>query len=685
MCSEIVKSVCPHDCPSVCPLEVEKLGAQRIGKVKGSSENPFTGGLLCGKVSRYQERIHHPDRLLYPLKRTGAKGSGQFERISWDQAYDEICSNLTRIQKEDGAEAIWPFYYAGTMGYLMRNGINRLSHTLGFSAMQGTYCVALSGPGWLSGVGAQYGPDVQEMKKSELIVIWGLNAVSSQIHLMTHALAGVRNGAKLIVVDPYKNKTADKAHMHIALRPGTDGALACAVMHLLFKEGYADREYLAKYTDVPQELEEHLKDKTPQWASEITGLPVHTIESFARLYGSTKKSFLRVGHGMTRSRNGAHNMHAVSCLPAVTGAWQYEGGGALYGQSGLAKLNLNLIEAKDGDKRNARVLDQSRIGEILNGSPEALKGGSAVKALFIQNTNPVAVAPDTEAVRAGFMRDDLFTCVHEQFMTETAKMADIVLPATMFLEHDDLYTASGHCTLQVAKAVLEPAGECKSNHEVVSTLAKRLGATHQSFDLSDREIVEETLQASGYPPMDDIIEKTGHDLTPSFEKAHFLNGFAHPDGKFRFKPDWPALGPLGAEMPELPDHWNVIDEKSEERPYRLITPPSQNFLNSTFSETKTSRIKERCPEVKVNERVMRRLGIAEGELVRIGNERGSVLLNAVAVKGQHEDTLVVEGIWPNESFIEGKGINTLVSSQPGYPNNGAVFHDTSVWLEVPNA
>jgi len=685
MCSEIVKSVCPHDCPSVCPLEVEKLGGQRIGKVKGSADNAFTGGLLCGKVSRYHERFHHPERLLYPLKRTGAKGSGQFERISWDQAYDEICTNLQRICDEDGAEAVWPFYYAGTMGYLMRNGINRLSHTLGFSAMQGTYCTALSGPGWESGIGAQYGPDVQEMKKSELIVIWGLNAVSSQIHLMNHALAGVRNGAKLVVVDPYKNKTADKAHMHIALRPGTDGAFACAVMHVLFKEGYADRDYLLKYSDVPNELEQHLKDKTPQWASEITGLPAHTIESFARLYGSTKKSFLRVGHGMTRSRNGAHNMHAVSCLPMITGAWQHEGGGALYGQSGLAKLDLTLIEAKDGDKRGARTLDQSRIGEILNAGVDVLKGGPAVKALFIQNTNPVAVAPDSEAVRKGFMREDLFTCVHEQFMSETAKMADIVLPATMFLEHDDVYTASGHCTLQVAKAVLEPAGECKSNHEVVSTIAKRLGGTHRSFDLGAREILEETLEASGYPKMDEIIEKTGHDLTPSFEQAHFLNGFAHPDGKFRFKPDWAALGSLGAEMPELPGHWDIIDEKTPERPYRLITPPAQNFLNSTFNETKTSRIKERCPEVKINERVMRRLGIAEGELVRIGNERGSILLNGVAAKGQHEDTLVIEGIWPNESFIEGKGVNTLVSSQPGYPNNGAVFHDTSVWLEVHDA
>jgi anaerobic selenocysteine-containing dehydrogenase len=682
MCSEIVKSVCPHDCPSVCPLEVERLNDTRIGKVNGSKENPFTAGILCGKVARYAERIHHPERLLYPLKRVGVKGAGQFERISWDEALDEVAHKLLEIENDFGPESIWPFYYAGTMGQIMRDGIKRLTHVKNYSKMQGTYCVALSGPGWSAGTGCQRGPNVLEMEKSEVIVIWGLNAVSSQIQLMTHVLKAVRTGAKLVVVDPYKNKTADKAHLHIPIRPGTDGALACAVMHVLFREGYADREYMEKYTDVPNDFEQHLKSKTPEWAAEITGVAAHTIESFARLYGSSKKSFLRVGHGMTRSRNGAHNMHAVSCLPAVTGAWQVEGGGALYGQSSLAKLNKTLVEGLDVKDAGVRTLDQSRIGEILTGNQEALQGGPEVKGMFIQNTNPMQVAPNTDLVEKGFLRDDLFVCVHEQFMTETAKMADIVLPATMFLEHSDLYTASAHATLQASKPVVEPAGECKSNHEVLCALAKRLGVTHPGFDMSDWELVEATLKASGYPSGEELIAGSGYDLNVSFEEAHFLNGFETPDGKFRFKPDWSALGPRGADMPAFPDHWNVIDEKTVENPFRLITPPSQNFLNSTFSETKTSRIKERSPEVLIHPKVMRKLGIAEGELVRIGNERGSVVLNAVTAKQQHEDTLVVEGIWPASTFLEGKGINTLVSSEPGYPNNGAVFHDTSVWLKV---
>ncbi len=682
MCSEIVKSVCPHDCPSVCPLEIEKLSDTQIGKVKGSSDNPYTAGLLCGKVARYAERVHHPDRLLYPMKRVGAKGSGKFERISWDEALDTVASNLNRVEKEHGAEAVWPFYYAGTMGHVMRDGINRLRHAKGYSGMQGTYCVALSGPGWKAGVGVHRGPEVLEMEKSDLIIIWGLNPVSSQINLMTHVLKGVKKGAKLIVVDPYHNKTAEKAHLHLAVRPGTDGALACAVMHVLFKEGFADWDYLNQYTDVPKELEAHLADKTPEWAEEITGIPAHTIESFARLYGSSKKSFLRVGHGMTRSRNGAHNMHAVSCLPAVTGAWSVEGGGALYGQGGLAKLDKTLIEGLDVKRPEVRILDQSRISEILNGGHEALLGGSNVHALFIQNTNPAVVAPNSAGVRKGLLRDDLFVCVHEQFMTDTAKLADIVLPATMFLEHDDLYTASAHGTLQASKPVIDVPGECKSNHDVLNELAKRVGADHPGFGKTARELIEETLEVSGYPEMDEMIEETGHDLRPSFEEAHFINGFAHPDGKFRFKPDWASFGEKGKDMPSLPDHWDVIDEKSEEKPFRLITPPAQNYLNSSFGETKTSRIKERCPEVLINPKVMRRMGISEGDLVRLGNEQGDVLLNAVPGKGQHEDTLVVEGIWHNSGFLEGKGINTLTSSEPGYPDNGAVFHDTSVWMKV---
>jgi anaerobic selenocysteine-containing dehydrogenase len=677
-----VYSVCPHDCPSVCALEVEVLENHRIGKVNGSKELPYTDGIVCGKVARYSERIHHPDRLLYPLKRVGPKGSGQFERISWDEALDTVANAFLKTEQEYGAESVWPYFYAGTMGLLMRKGINRLRHARGYSNMAGTICVSLSNSGWQAGAGGFNGVDAREMANSDVIVIWGTNPSSTQIQVMTHALKGVRNGAKLVVIDPYQTKTAKRADMHLPVRPGTDGALACAIMHVLFRDGYADREYLARYTDAPTELEKHLKSKTPEWAADITGLSVDQIEQFAKLYGGTRKSYIRMGYGFSRSRNGAVNVHAVSCLPAVTGAWSVEGGGALYSLSPLAKVDMKLIEAPELQQTNIRTLDMSRIGDILTGESDALCGGAPVKAMLIQNTNPVVVAPESAKVKAGFMREDLFVCVHEQFMTETAQMADIVLPATMFLEHDDIYTASGHAALQVAKTVVSAPGECRNNHELICALSKRLGIEHPAQNMTAWEILEESLLRSGYPTAEQIHQQRGLDVSTSFEESHFINGFLHTDGKFHFKADWAALGRVGPGMPSLPDHWAITDESSQQRPYRLVTAPAQNFLNSSFNETATSCKKELQPKAMIHAEVLKQIGIENGQTVRIGNDNGSVLIVAEAVTGQHYDTIVVEGLWPDSAFIEGLGINTLTSSLPGLPAGGATFHDTSVWLKA---
>ncbi len=681
MSQNTVYSVCPHDCPSVCALEVEVLENNRIGKVNGSKQLPYTDGIVCGKVARYSERIHHPDRLLYPLKRVGAKGSGQFERISWDEALDTVASALLKAEQEHGAESVWPYYYGGTMGLLMRKGINRLRHAKGYSSMAGTICVGLSHPGWQAGAGGFNGVDAREMAKSDVIVIWGTNPVSTQVHVMTHALEGMRNGAKLVVIDPYQTKTAKKADMHLAVRPGTDGALACALMHVLFRDGYADREYLARYTDAPDELEQHLKTKTPEWAANITGLSVEQIEQFARLYGSTKKSYIRMGFGLSRSRNGAVNMHAVSCLPALTGAWSVEGGGALYSLGPLAKVNTQLIEATELKQAGTRTLDMSRIGDILTGDSDALCGGVPVKAMLIQNTNPVVITPESAKVKAGFMREDLFVCVHEQFMTETAQMADIVLPATMFLEHDDIYSPGGHAVLQVAKKVVPAPGECRSNHELICALAKRLGLKHPGFEMSAWDILNESLLRSGYPDAEQIHQQQGLDVSTSFEESHFLNGFLHADGKFHFKADWAALGRVGPGMPSFPDHWAITDESSQQRPYRLVTAPAQNFLNSSFNETTSSIKKERQPKALIHTEVLKKFGVQNGETIRIGNDKGSILIVAEAVTDQHSDTIIVEGLWPNSAFIEGLGINALTSSQPGFPAGGVAFHDTSVWLK----
>ncbi|MFI5017006.1 MAG: molybdopterin-dependent oxidoreductase, partial [Dongiales bacterium] len=335
---DFVPSVCPHDCPSTCALEVERLSPTRIGKVRGAAGNSYTAGVVCAKVARYAERQHHPDRLAHPLRRVGPKGEGigAYQQISWEAALDEVAEAFERAATRHGRETVWPYFYAGTMGLVQRDGIERLRHAMGYSRMLSTICVALSDAGWLAGVGVKYGVDSREIAESDLIVVWGGNPVATQVNVMTHiSRARKQRGAPLVVVDPYRTGTAEVADIHLMPRPGTDGALAAAVMHVLFREGFADRGYLARYTDVPAELEAHLQSRTPEWAEAISGVPAQSIVDFARLYGSTKKSFIRIGYGFSRSRNGAAQLHAVSCLPAVTGAWRERGGGALYSNGGL--------------------------------------------------------------------------------------------------------------------------------------------------------------------------------------------------------------------------------------------------------------------------------------------------------------------------------------------------------------
>ena len=674
-------SVCPHDCPSVCALDVELLSPERIGRLRGSPQ-PYTDGVICAKVARYAERVHHPDRLLQPLRRVGAKGSGQFAAISWDDALDLVAENFQAAIARHGPETVWPYHYAGTMGLVQRGAIRRLGHLAGWSRQRETFCVALADAGWLAGVGAKRGVDAREVVDSDLIVVWGGNPVHTQINFMhwTQKARRERN-AQLVVIDPYRTATAEKADLHLAPRPGTDGALACAVMHVLLAEGLADRDYLKRHTDFSERVENHLASRTPQWAAQITGLTADEIVAFARLYGSTQRSYLRVGYGFTRQRNGAAAMHAVSCLPAISGAWAQPGGGALYGNGGLYGLQTDFLRGLDGIVATSRQLDMGRIGAVLAGNPRDLGDGPPVSALLIQSTNPAVVAPDSSAVRAGLLRDDLFTCVHEQFLTDTAKLADVVLPATTFLEHDDLYQASGHTFLQIARAAIPAPGQCRSNHQFIGQLAQRLEIEHPAFALDEWSLIDRVLADSGKISADELLAKGWIDCAQPFAQAHFIDGFAHPDGRFRFAPDWQALGDGHAVMMPLPDHLEVIDEPTAAKPFRLVAAPARNFLNTTFSETATSRQKEDRPTALIHPSVCAQQGIADGDLVRLGNEQGSVLLHAKPFAGLQPSTLVVESQWPNDAFIEGIGINTLVSAEPGFPAAGAAYHDTAVWLQ----
>jgi anaerobic selenocysteine-containing dehydrogenase len=691
--ADVKWSACPHDCPSVCALDVEVLEDGRIGRVRGAKAHPYTLGVICEKVARYAERIHHPDRLLQPLKRKGQKGDGVWQVISWDDALDEVADALLKAEERYGPEAVWPYHYAGTMGLVQRDGINRLRHVKRYSRQHSTICTSLSWSGWIAGTGALRGVDPREMRKSDLIVIWGGNPVNTQINVMTQiALARKERGTKLAVVDVYNTGTMQQADMPVLIKPGTDGALACAIMHVLFRDGWADWDYLDRYTDVPNELEAHLRDKTPDWAAAITGLPAEDIESFACAIGVTKRTYFRLGYGFTRSRNGATNMHAVLSIPAVIGAWAHEGGGALHANNDLYGLDMTLIEGWDRSDFATRVLDQSRIGAVLNGDEEDIGHGPPVTALFIQNTNPVNVAPDQTLVRQGFLRDDLFVCVHEQFVTETAQLADIVLPATMFLEHDDIYRSGGHTHLMLGPKVLDAPGECRSNHIVLRELAKRLGASHPAFDMTEREIIDATLQKSGKGTLAALETGRWLDCAPPFEQAHYLSGFAHRDRKFRFKADWtderlakaetvpPRYRSFAAAMPKLPDHWPVTEHADDEYPFRLVTAPARTFLNSTFSETPGSQSRERRPEILINPEDAQSNGFEDAQLVCVGNQRGAVLLHIRIVAGVRRGVVIAEGIWPNGKHEGKAGINTLTSAAASAPIGGAAFHDTRVWI-----
>ena len=669
------------------------LDERTIGRVRGAEDNSYTAGVICAKVARYAERVHHPDRLTRPLLRTGAKGSGEFAPISWDDALDLVAEKFQRAERQHGPQAVWPYYYAGTMGLVMRDGINRLRHAKKYSGFFETICNNLAWIGYAAGTGQPAGPDPREMARSDLVVIWGTNAVNTQVNVMTHATrARKERGAKIVAVDVYRNGTMAQADLPVLIRPGTDGALACAVMHCLFRDGKADWDYLDRYTDAPRELAEHVRSRGPQWASRITDCPAETIEAFARLVGERKRAFFRLGYGFSRSRNGAANMHAASCIPAVTGAWLHEGGGAFFNNRAIYHWNKTMIDGSDQRDPAIRMLDQSRIGAVLTGERDALWDGPPVTALLVQNTNPMSVAPDQETVKRGFARDDLFVCVHEQFMTETAAVADVVLPATMFLEHDDIYQGGGHQYILLGPKLIEPPGECRCNHDVICALAQRLGAKHPGFGMTPRELIDWTLKSSGWGTLAELERRRWIDCQPDFDTSHYVNGFAWPDGKFRFKPDWPnvpfrnplRVGPIDA-MPKLPDHWEVIEEADAEHPFRLATSPARGFLNSTFTEMPTSRAKEGRPTVMIHPDDAAMHGIADGEEAVLGNARGQVRLHARHFDGVRRGVLIAESVWPNSAHRDGRGINTLTGADAVAPFGGAAFHDSKVWIRRPAA
>ncbi|MEO5376761.1 MAG: molybdopterin-dependent oxidoreductase [Magnetococcus sp. DMHC-6] len=665
------RAVCALDCPGCCSLLVE-IDNGRLLSVRGNPEHPFTQGTICGKVSRFAELQHGP-RISTPLLRVGHKGEGRFRPASWEEAMGMMTDRFGEIIAKEGGEAILPYHYGGTMGLVQRQAPERLTHRAGFSRLDRNICYNIGWAGWQAGVGTAIGPDASEMVDSDLIILWGINAAVTHISLMGWVKKARKNGAKLLVVDPYRNHTARLADQHIAPKPGTDAALAVAMMQVMLAEGLADTPYLEQFTDFNDPLRAHLHTRTPEWAADITGLSPETIRAFARLYGHAKAPFLRIGLGMSRQRNGAVNLHAVSCLPALTGAWSKPGGGALFATGDAFKLNVEAIRQTTLMTTPSRILDMSRLGELLT-NPQT---NPPIRGLLVSHANPAGSCPDLHQVQAGLTRADLFTVVHEIVMTDTARFADLILPATTFLEHGDLYKSYGQYTLQYSPPLLPPHGEARCNIDVVNALAQRLGYQDAAFQWDTTELIRRLLDDSHLPALETWQATGWLSQAPTWRQRHFMDGFAKPEGRFHFMPGWNH-----PQMPAMPDHWpvNRRDIKSEADTYPLdfMTPPALDVLNTTFTGVTAAQKRRGPPTLWIHPQDAQQRGIIHGAPVQVSNHLGQLTLIAKVTEDTQPGLCLCESNHQANEFPEKISLNALSHADPVAPQGGAAFHDNRV-------
>ncbi len=680
-----LNSVCPLDCPAACALEIKLNNDGSIHTIAGDKSHDFTAGVICKKVKNFKKRLDNPNRLTKALKRVGKKGSAadgtnRFEEIEIGEALAILGQKFQQIKEEYGSESLWPYHYAGTMGWCSRDGIHRLSHRFGLSKMKGSFCINMGNAGWNAGFGRVLGVDPLECYKAKQVIIWGQNPQVTQIPLMAHLIkARQQTGVKLIGVDVYQSETMDICDEAYIIHPGSDGALALGMMHYILAQNWQDDAYLQKYTDFNQETRLAIEEWPLERTAARTGLSAAQIIKFATDYAQNPQTILRAGYGLTRRRSGASNLHAISCLPALLGHWQHEGGGAFWSLSGhYDGLSREMFSGTHLGKAG-RELDQSLIGAILNGDKQALKGGGPVKAMLIQNTNPVNVAAQTELVKKGFLREDLFTCVHEQFMTDTAKYADLVIPATAFIEHDDIYSQGGWHWLHIAPKLREPLGDCIENHELVNYLARYLGAEEDDFNRSSKAHIQHFLDLNNLGSFDDFVAKKGQSFALPFEEQHFLNGFHHKDKLFHFHPDWSAQGYNHKDMKKAPYAMEDFADSQKEYPYRLVVPPKMDRLNSTFSEiTSGSEKGQSQPVAYIGKELAEAKGFKGQEaLITLFNGEGRLTLKAVISEKAKNKTIIIEGVFPRHCFEEGH-TNDLITMQPAPPNDGLIIHDIAV-------
>ncbi len=660
----------------------------RAIKVAGDPDHPPTQGVLCTKVSRYAERVHHPDRLTVPLKRIGAKGEGRFAPISWDEAFDEIGRRLGDIAAR-APEAIVPYSYAGTMGLVQGEGIaQRFFHKIGASRLERTICAAAGAAGLRFTYGASVGMHLEHFEESELILIWGANPIASSLHLWTRAQEAKRRGARLVAIDPYRSLTAEKCHQHIALKPGTDGAFALGMMHVLITENLLDHDYIAEHTLGFDALKARALSYPPARVAQICGIDASELIDLARRYGATRKAAIRLNYGMQRVRGGGNAVRAIASLPALTGAWRDRAGGLLLSSSEFAPINQPALLRPDlipgWPHKLPRIINMNAIGDALL-HPGDAAFGPKIEAVIVYNSNPVAVAPDSSKVAAGFAREDLFTVVLEHFKTDTVDFADIVLPATTQLEHLDVHKSYGHTYVMANLPAIPPVGEARPNTEIFRGIARSMGLDEPALYHSDEEVARAALRWDD-PSLDsdwDTLKREGW-LKLKLPDAPFANGgFRTPSGKCEFysaRLEQMGLDPVPDHLPPF-ESAEAAPELAARYPLAMISPPARHFLNSTFVNVESLRSTEGQPHLDMHPADAASRGIADGDLVRIFNDRGSMQAVARVTDRARAGLVVGLSIWWKKLSPDGCNANEVTSQALTDLGNSATFYDCLVEVE----
>lgn len=660
------RSACPYDCPDCCGLLVEVEGGRAVA-VRGDPEHPWSRGTLCPKMNHYEATVHAPSRLTTPLLRDGPKGSGRFRQATWDEAVALVAARWKEVIARHGAEAILPYSYAGTMGLVQRNAGHAFFHALGASRLDRTICSPAKGAAWRAVMGDTPGMDPEEAVESDLIVIWGLDAVATHLHFVSRAKAAKARGARVLLVETYATATARLADEVLLVRPGSDGALALGVMHVLARDGLVDRDFVAARVQGFEELSRQvLPEWTPARTAAATGLAPERIEALAHAIGEARAPFLRVGNGLSRHGNGAMNLRAIACIPALTGAWARRGGGALFDSGSSRAFDLSAVTREDLQPRPTRLVNMNQLGHALTELDRP-----RVMSLYVYHSNPAAVAPDQNRVLAGLLREDLFTVVHERFLTDTARHADVVLPAASSLESDDLFRSYGQYVIQRTRPVVAPVGEAKPNWDVFQLLARAMGLRDPFFELSASDLVERLLAPSS--PMREGIDRAALDAgrpvalrLPDDLKLRFLT----PSGKIEI------LNPrLAHPLPvALPSH-----EAQSPLPLRLMTAPSVWGLNSSFLQERHELQAKAGPmALRMSPADASARGLAHGGRVLAWNERGEVTFTLEVSDDVPPGVVVAPGVRRLEDALGSRTVNALTSQRLTDEGGGSTFYDTAV-------